>query len=106
MKFSLRVTLLSIMLLLVSFTVAGLGVNSYWNASSAADDLSKQVLEETSLRIDGQINDLLLTANRQGELMRRLFDTGQFSSDDFGTLARYWLQQMKVHPRLTRLSLG
>jgi len=44
MKFSLRVTLLSIMLLLVGFTVAGLGFNSYWNASSVADDLSKQIL--------------------------------------------------------------
>jgi len=106
MKFSLRVTLLSIMLLLVGFTVAGLGFNSYWNASSVADDLSKQILEETSLRIDSQINELLLTANRQGELMRRLLEAGQFASDDFATFAPYWLQQLKVHPRLTRLSLG
>src|SRR6266702_3046625 len=106
MKLTLRVTLLSIMLLLVGFTVAGLGINSYWNASSAAEDLSSQILEQTLLRIDYQINELLRTANRQGDLNRRLLDSGQFRSNDFAKLAPYWLEQMKVHPRLTCLSLG
>src|SRR6266851_1460160 len=106
MKLTLRVTLLFIMLSLVGFTVAGLGLSSYWNASSSAEDLSTQILEQTSLRIDCEINELLLTANRQGALNRRLLESGQFPSNDFAKLAPYWLEQMKVHPRLTRLSLG
>src|SRR5579871_1133346 len=106
MKLTLRVTLLTIMLILIGFTVTGLGLSSYWNDSSAADDLSTQILEQTSLRIDCQINELLLTANRQGDLNRRLFETGQFTSSDFAKLASFWLEQMRVHPKLTRLSLG
>ena len=106
MKLTLRVTLLSILLLLLGFTVAGLGLSSYWNARSAADDLSRQILEQTALRIDCQINELLLTANRQGDLHRRLLESGLFSSNDFSKLAPYWLEQMKVHSRLVRLSLA
>src|SRR5689334_13399063 len=106
MKLTLRVTLLSVLLTLLGFTVAGLGVSSYWNARSAADDLSRQILEETALRIDGQINELLLSANRQGDLHRRLLESAVFPSDDFSRLAPYWLEQMKVHARLVRLSLA
>src|SRR5438874_266816 len=106
MKLSLRVTLLSIMLILVGFTVAGLGVSSHWNVRLMAEDLSTQILEQTSLRVDCQINELLLTANRQGDLNRRLLSSGQFPSNDFAKLAPLWLEQLKVHPRLTRLSLG
>src|SRR5206468_1862551 len=42
----------------------------------------------------------------QGDLNRRLLDSGQFASDDFTKLAPYWLEQLNVHSRLTRLSLG
>src|SRR5262249_38773955 len=106
MKLSLRITLLVIMLMLVGFTVVGLGLNSYWNANSAAEDLSRQILEQTSLRIDCQINELLLSANRQGDLNRRLLEGGLIPSRDFAKLAPFWLEQLKVHSRMVRLSLG
>ena len=106
MKLTFRVTLLSVLLLLLGFTVAGLGFNSYWNANSAAEELSRQVLEQTSLRVDCQINELMRMANRQGELNRRLLESGLFPSNDFAKLAPFWLEQLKVHTRLVRLSLG
>ena len=46
------------------------------------------------------------SANTQGDLNRRLLESGQFDERDFDKLARYWLDVMKTHPRLTRLSLG
>jgi len=106
MKFTLRVTLLTILLTLILLTVAALGSNAYRNARFTAEDLSQQILEQTSLRIDDQINDLLYTANKQGLLNQALLQSAQFDSRDFSRLAAYWLEVMKVHTRLTRLSLG
>ena len=63
MKLSLRVTLTSILLGVIFVTVAGLGYNSYRNARFIAHDLSQQILEQTSLRVDYEINDLLHIAN-------------------------------------------
>jgi adenylate cyclase len=106
MKLSLRAALMTILLALVLFTVLGLGVISYYNARTTADDLSMQVLEQTSERIDDQVNDLLRTATDHGNLNRRLLETGTVSAEDFSRLARLWLPVMEVHPRLTRLSFG
>src|SRR5207245_1732367 len=71
-----------------------------------ADDLSGQILEQTALRIDQQINELLFSANHQGALNRKLLETGQFDVAAFGRLADYWLNVMDVHPQLTRISFG
>src|SRR5436305_3865952 len=106
MKFSLRVTLTSILLGVLLATVLALGLNSYVNARFTAEDLTGQVLQQTALRVDYQINDLLLTANEQSKLNRALLQTGQFDAHSFPTLAAYWLEVMKAHPTLTRLSLG
>jgi adenylate cyclase len=106
MKFTLRFTLTTILLTLTLLTVAAVGYASYRNARFAADDLSAQILDQTSQRVDAQLNDLLMTANDQGRLNQRLLESGQFDPDDFPRLARYWLAVMAAHPRLTRLSLG
>jgi adenylate cyclase len=106
MKLTLRFTLTAILLALTLFTVASLAYVSYRNARFTADDLSAQILDQNSQRIDSRVNSLLLTANAQGDLNRRLLESGQFDARDFRKLARYWLDVMAAHPRLTRLSLG
>src|SRR5262245_32929623 len=106
MKLSLRVTLTSILLGVILVTVAGLGYNSYRNARFIADDLSQQILEQTSLRVDYQINDLLYTANEQSALNLRLLQAEQFDGRDFHRLGAYWVKVMEVHPQLTRMSFG
>jgi len=106
MKFSLRVTLTTILLGVILVTVAALGYYSYRNARFTADDLTRQVLEQTSLRVDYQLNDLLREANEQSALNLALLHKGPFDVHSFPPLAVYWLDVMKVQPRLTRLSLG
>ena len=106
MKLTLRFTLTAILLALTLFTVASLGCISYRNARFTAADLSDQILDQNSRRVDARLNSLLFSANTQGDLNRRLLESGQFDERDFHKLAPYWLEVMKTHPRLTRLSLG
>jgi adenylate cyclase len=106
MKLTLRFTLTTILLALTLFTVASLAYVSYRNARFTADDLSAQILDQNSQRVDSRVNSLLLAANTQGDLNRRLLESGQFDARDFPKLARYWLEVMAAHPRLTRLSVA
>lgn len=117
MKFTFRVTLLTILLGLLFLTVGALGYSFYSYTQFTTKDLSERILRETSLRIDHQLNDLLLVANEQGELNRRILESrqfawpnfrksGQFTAEDFRKLVPYWLEVMRVQPKLTRMSLG
>lgn len=107
MKITFRATMTTILLTLVLVTVVGLGTVSYLNARFTAEDLSNQILDQTSQRVDVQINSLLLTANAQGSLNRNLLESGQFDPDNKrAALVRYWVEVMKAQPRLTRLSYG
>jgi adenylate cyclase len=106
MKFSFHITLLTILLSLVCCTVLGLGFLSYHNAHATTTELSRQILDQTSLRIDARIDDFLHGMRDLGAMNLRLLETGQVRVDDFPRLAPYWLEVMKVHPRLTSLSLG
>ena len=105
-KPSLRVTLTTILLTLLLFTMGSFGICFYRNARFTATDLSAQILDQTSRLIDVQINDLLHTASEQGRTNLGLIQSGRFHPGDFPDLARYWLDIMKVHPRLTRLSIA
>ena len=106
LKPTLRVTLTTILLTLLIFTMGSFSFCFYRNARFTATDLSAQILDQTSKLIDVQINDLLHTANEQGRTNLCLLESGQFDAGDFPNLARYWLDIMKVHRRLTRLSLA
>jgi adenylate cyclase len=106
MKFTLRATLLSILLFLIVLTVAGLGFTSHRNIHFAVNDLSGQILDQTSLRIDQEINELLWTANDQGNLDRHLIESGQFDVHDLAYLGAYWQSVLHVHPKLLRLGIG
>jgi adenylate cyclase len=106
MKFTLRATLLTILLSLIVLTVAGLGFSSYRNIHFTVNDLSGQILDQTSQRIDQEINELLWIANDQGNLDRRLVESGQFNVHDFNSLGAYWQNVLYVHPKLMRLAVG
>ena len=75
---------------------------SYDNADFIAHDLSTQILDHASWRIDGRINELMLTANRQGTLNRLLLEAGDYRLDDYHKLDRYWVEVMKARPELAR----
>src|SRR6185436_7044003 len=75
MKFTFRVTLLTILLSLLVLTVGALGYSFYNYAYFTAADLSVRILRETSMRVDHQLNDQLFVANEQGELNRRILES-------------------------------
>jgi hypothetical protein len=106
MKFSFRVTILGILLTLITITVVALGFNAYRNVWFAGNDLSSQILEQTSQRIDQQAHAVLSVATLQGRMNQLLLQSGQYPLNDFSRLAPYWLEVMHAYPRFTRLSLG
>jgi len=106
MNWTLRVTVMTAMIGLVVITAIGLGLSAARNARFAANDLTAQVLEETALRVDQQVNGLMFTANHASSLNRELLESGQFDLKPFTRLSAYWLKVMQVEPRLTRLSFG
>jgi adenylate cyclase len=106
MKLTLRATLLTILATLLLITVGAVGYSSHRNARFIATDLSNQILEQTSCRIDHQLNALMRIANCQGAVDRQLMISGQLPANDFGTLAARWVEVMKVYSKLTFLSLS
>ena len=105
-KPTLRVTLTTITLTLTMLTVASLGYSSYRNARFTADDLSEQILDQNSRLVDAQVNALLMTAAEHCQLNLRLLESGLFDGRKFPDLARFWIEVMGVHPRLTRMQVG
>jgi adenylate cyclase len=105
-KPSLRLTLTTILMSLLLLTMGSFGFMYYRNARYTADDLSTQILAQNSALIDSQVNEMLHVAVEQGRTNLRLLRSGTFRVDRFADLARYWVDVMEVHPRLSRLSLG
>src|SRR5262245_18205310 len=92
MKYSLRVTLLTILLGLTLLTVGVLGFSTYVNTRDTAQDLSRQILEQTSRRIDHEIEDIARTAWHQSDIYAQMLRTGLVHADDFTHLAVYSYQ--------------
>ncbi len=106
MKFRFRVTLLVVLLGLIALTVPTVGVCSYLNARSAAEDLAGQVLDQAALRTDQQVGKLLDEAARQADLTRQLLATGRCRADDFPGLVASWRQTLPLAPDLTSAFLA
>jgi adenylate cyclase len=106
MKFTLRLTLTTTLVTLIVLTVAALGYNSHRNARFTAEDLSSQILDETSMLVESHIDSLLTQASREGDLNRELLQDGQFDTKNFERLARFWIKVLETHPHISRQSLG
>jgi adenylate cyclase len=103
-KRNMRVVMMTAVLTLLTITVVSLGSLSTLNARFAAEDLSKQILQQTALRVDTEINELLLIANSQSDLNHELLKAEKLDTDSFPKWAAYWLKVMKVHRQLDRLA--
>ncbi len=103
MKFPFHVTLLTLLLGLLVLTGAAIGLTSYWNASSAVEDLSQQVLGHAEKRIDQNVNHLLLDAIEQCELNRDRLESSQFSMKDHPRFAHDLMYVMKRNRWFTYL---
>ena len=106
MKLTFRSTFLGILLTLIGVTVSLVGATSYYSARFTADDLSSQLLDQTSARVDEQIQKLITKAVDQSALNRRLLDAGRLRARDFPDLIGFWLEAMAVHRELSSIFIG
>ncbi|HEV3449307.1 MAG TPA: adenylate/guanylate cyclase domain-containing protein [Gemmataceae bacterium] len=106
MRLPFRYAVLAVLLGLLGATVLLLGISSYANARFTAKDLSDQILEQTTARVDQQIAEILSEALEHGPLSKGLFMTDWLRTDDFPSLVGFWSQVIEVNPELTGLFLG
>ena len=77
MKLRFRIALMILLIGLVVASVFFEGLASHITAVHSADDLSAQVLEQTSDRVEQQIAKLCANATAQADLTVRLLESGQ-----------------------------
>ncbi len=106
MKLKFRATMLMIILALVVTFVFFEGLFSYANAKRSADDLSAQVLEQTSERVVQQIEKVLATVTAQDALSHRLMTSGLVRPDDFPGIIAWWQHMLAVNPEITSLYIA
>jgi adenylate cyclase len=101
-----RVALLVLMAGLVLLTVSAVGIFAYLTSRSASRELSQQVLEQTALRINEEIEQLLRQATTPCSLSIQLIESQRLGSRDYPKLLGYWEEVLSVYPELTSLFLG
>jgi adenylate cyclase len=106
MKLRFRVALIILLAVLVISAVFLEGLFAYVNARRSADDLSAQVLEQTTERVQQQIASLLANATEQAALSERMLRTGQLRAEDFPGIVAFWEQLLAVNPEITSLYIG
>jgi adenylate cyclase len=101
-----RVALQLLLGILILLAVATVGLSSYLNFRSAAYELSEQVLGQTSLRIDGQVEKLLTEAVDQCSLTLQQLKSRRLSNRDFPQLVEHWEAVLTTQPDITSHFLG
>src|SRR5580698_8013200 len=101
-----RVTLLLLLTGIIVLTVLAIGISSYVNSHAAAKQLSDQVLDQTSQRINQQVENLLSKATDQCSLTEQLLKSGQLNPKDFPKLVGYWREVMTTQPEMTSFFIG
>ncbi len=91
---------------LVLATAAAIGWISYGHGRVTAEVLSRQILEQTSHRVELRVRHLLDRAAGQAELTRRLIEGGALPIDDQHTIARHFTEALATERELSYLSLG
>ena len=81
-RFTFRVTLTTIFLSLLALSSLAIGFTSFLFGRQNASDLSSQIIEQTSNRIDLRIRALLDVARSQSQINKKLVNTGQLRASD------------------------
>jgi adenylate cyclase len=106
MKVTFRAVLLGVLLALLGCTVLSLAANSDLTARATANDLTLQVLDQSSLAIDQQVRGLLLKADHHGRFTQSLLQARALRPDDRAGLVRYFLTFLESFPEMTGAFLG
>src|SRR5262245_42483207 len=92
------------MLGLVLALMAVVGPITYLNGRIAVSELSSQVLDQASQRIDMRIQALLDAADSQSQENALLLRSGALNHEDDRQLTRFFYDAIRAHPELTYLS--
>jgi adenylate cyclase len=106
MRFSLRVTLLTLLLAIIGFTVFGVALTFYFHANFLADDLSQQLQVQTEQRIKSEIENLLRQATSLSETVAKRVTEGKLKVNDFDGFVRFSRDAMAITPGLSGFYLG
>jgi adenylate cyclase len=106
MRFSFRLTMLTILMLLLGITVPVIGLVSYRHSRFAAYELAGQLLEQTMERIETQIEHKLARARELNALAVRLVGSGRLRIDDPDQLVQFSLDAMEMTPDLSGFFIG
>ncbi|MAE61750.1 MAG: hypothetical protein CMJ49_10395, partial [Planctomycetaceae bacterium] len=104
MKF--KTVLIATVMPVLLVTILVIGASSHWYGRSTVSDLSGQILEQTSERVEQHVHHLLEMTAAQGEIFRNLMVDGRLDPLDQRAITAYFLEAMKAHPQLTYLSFG
>jgi adenylate cyclase len=104
--FRFRSTLLVLLGGLVLLTVLAIGIAAYLNARASAQELSGQVLEQTSRQIELQVDRLLEQATDQCGLTQGLIESGVLDANDPNKLVEFWRRSLAVQSETTSFFLG
>jgi adenylate cyclase len=105
-RVSFRTALSTLLVVMLIGTVAILGALSYYNLKRNADNLTEQVLSQTSLRIKLWVGQLLTRGQAQSELNRSLLREVKLRPETFTWLARSWERVLEKEPYFTLISVS
>jgi adenylate cyclase len=103
-RVSFRVALSTLLMVMLIGTVLIVGTLSYLNLKRNADNLTEQVLDQTSLRIKLWVGQLLSRGLAQSELNRSLLREVKLRPETFTWLARSWQRVLEKEPYFTLIS--
>lgn len=91
---------------LVTFSVGLVAAVFQWNKQSNARELVESQVQLLSMYFDQSIGKVLDVATVQTRLMAGLLRNRVIDPEDANTLVRYWIEALKVHPRVSYFSIG
>lgn len=100
-----RIALFTVFAVLLIGAVAVAGILSYCNLRKSADNLSAQVIDQTSSRIELWVKNLLSRATDQNQLNRTTLGVIEPGPEPFVRLAAHWQQVMETQPYFTLISV-
>jgi hypothetical protein len=112
MKIPFRIALISALLLVLIPTVAMLGFSAYLSGRFTVQDLSEQILEQTTARIEERTRAMLQTAAVPCNLVVQHLSAQErqrhppVSARDFPQLTTYLAEVMNAYPDLSFLGVG
>ncbi len=94
-------TMLTILLGMTLLTAALVAVNSSRHTQFAVDDLTAQSLNQTTARIEFQIERLIERARFESDFTARQIEAGRLRPDDFPAFVEHWKELLALCPELT-----